>query len=464
MPLPLRRVLAALAAVAVGLVPIATVPAAAAASTNGSYPLSEKDFIALDEAVDTLEAAAAQANGGTSSFAPDPIDELVSLVPQSVYDEYPDYEGLIRGTVPDPVESGATIPPCVAAGSQLLPGLPPPYGYFPPATTNNFCLPNGPNGGCDVVRDNGLTFDFRAACRQHDLGYQFAPTTRVAVDNRFLVDMGSDCARRGGLRSWQKPFCYARAGIRYAFVRLIGGPFYGNTPRPGYNEPVPPGGVPPLPANTTCQQGSHAWLYYPPGGASLPRGAEVFLTGVVRVNSRIRFEFRNPEGTLLARHLTYFSQENCVVEHESERFNTAVLPLGPVVVTATFPRWEASDEVTQQLGTYTITAGGGSTTCEQYSHAWVHPGGTIVRGQTVYPTGVVRRDTRAYFAFYDSNGTLVASHVTQPARSNCVIHHEPEAMSTWSFPVGTVTAVATYTEWESDQVVTVPVTTFQVLG
>jgi hypothetical protein len=427
---------------------------------TGSQPVSEKDFAGLEARLDELEARGQE--------SPD-VEAVVGVVPQAVYDEFPGYAQLIRGGDPVPqfAQSGASIPPCVAQGSQLLSGFPPPYGYFAPASTNNFCLPNGPNGGCDIVAGSGLTFDFRAACRQHDLGYQWAPSTREAVDNRFLVDMQSDCARRTGWRAWQQPFCYGRAALRYAFVRAFGWVGYGNTERPGYNRPVPPTGVPPLVANTSCLQGSHGNVYYPPGGTSIPRGAIIYLSGVVRVNSRIRFEFRDSAGTLLATHLTYFAQENCVVEYESERFNTGLLPVGPVAVSATFPRWEASDEVTQQLGTYNITAGGGTTTCQQYTHPYVYTGtasSTFTRGAIIYPTGVVKRGTRVQFYFYDAGGALIATHLTAPARSNCVINHEPEAMSTVSFPLGAVSVVATYTEWETDQTVTRPVVTLNVVS
>lgn len=473
MQLRVRRALATLTVATLGVAVFAALPVTAGATDGpvGSNPVTEKDLDSLLQRLDVLEEAASQAQAGetggsTEDFQADPIDELVAMVPQAVYDEYPGYDGLIRGTAnpDDVIHTGASIPGCVAAGTRLLPGFPPPYGYYQPATTNNFCLPNDTNGGCSGVPDNGLTFDFRAACRQHDIAYHFAPTARSTVDGRFLTDMGSDCARRGGWRIWQQPYCYERAALYYLGVRLFGGLVYGNASRPGYNEPLPPGGFEPPPAPTTCLQPSHGTLYYPPGGANIPRGATIYLAGVVHQHSRIRFEFRNSSGTLLATHLTYFSEENCVVLYESERFNTSYLPVGPVAVSATFARWEASDEVTQQLGTYNITTGGGTTTCLQYTHAWVHPGGTIVQGQTVYPTGVVKRYTSVWFAFYDGGGTLVATHLTRPAGSNCVINYEPEAMSTWSFPVGTVTAVATYTEWESDQVVTVPVTTFQVVA
>lgn len=45
-----------------------------------------------------------------------------------------------------------------------------------------------------------------------------------------------------------------------------------------------------------------------------------------------------------------------------------------------------------------------------------------------------------------------------------MIHHEPEAMSTANFPLGAVSVVATYTEWETDQTVTRPVATLNVVS
>jgi hypothetical protein len=45
-----------------------------------------------------------------------------------------------------------------------------------------------------------------------------------------------------------------------------------------------------------------------------------------------------------------------------------------------------------------------------------------------------------------------------------VIHHEPEAMSTAGFPLGTVTVRATYTEWESDYQVTTTVGVYTVVA
>jgi hypothetical protein len=97
----------------------------------------------------------------------------------------------------------------------------------------------------------------------------------------------------------------------------------------------------------------------------------------------------------------------------------------------------------------------GSTTCNQYSHAWV--GGTqtaIVVGTIIYPTGVVRRNTSSYFNFVSRTGGPSYQHMTYAARDNCVVHHEPEARSTAGWQPGLYDIYATYTEWETDWVVT----------
>jgi hypothetical protein len=431
---------------------IAALPAApAAAQVEGSHPVTESDYVALSAQLDKL---------AESSDAGD-VESVVRLVPQQVYDEHPELVDIIRGA-PDPMftGSGPAIPGCPAQGRQLLAGFPAPYGHWQPNPTNNWCLPNGPNGGCGPswIRDSGLTFDFRAACRQHDLAYQFVPTDRYLVDLQFLVDMRADCARQP---SWAKPFCYGRAGLYYAAVAALGWCCYGNADKPGYNRPVPPGGMPPI-QSPPCAQSTHAWVHNPLGGPSVPRGSTIYLTGVTRKFSRVRFDFTDGANNLVASHLTYFSDDGCVIRHEPEAFNTARLPVGPVTVRATFTRWEDATTVTEPVATLQIGAGGGSTTCQQYSHVWIHPGGTITRGQVIYPTGVVRRGTRITFHFHDQGGALFASHTTAAARDNCVVHHEPEAMSTAGFPLGSVAVTATFTEWESDQVVTRPVTTLTV--
>ncbi|WP_283137172.1 hypothetical protein [Rhizohabitans arisaemae] len=72
------------------------------------------------------------------------------------------------------------------------------------------------------------------------------------------------------------------------------------------------------------------------------------------------------------------------------------------------------------------------------------PGGTLylnsANGYTMKltHTGDVRPRTRAVFDYIDpATGNLVDRHITNPSRSNGVIHHEPEEVQLF-FPAGTV--------------------------
>lgn len=414
-----------------------------AMAPDGSDPQSEA---AVDALVDQVEYAQS-------------TDQLLAMVPDAVYQEYPELPDLIRGTEPAAtsqfadavVHSGEEIPPCPAAGSRLLAGLPGPYGYYQPNPTNNWCMPNSEDNGCNFIEDHKWYYDFRGACRQHDLGYRWTPVGKFAIDNRFFTDMAADCSRRSIAT---KGLCYTAAGIVWFGVVAFGGFAYGNTQWPGYNTPGSPVA---LPANTGCAQASHARFETFGLGTTLRQGARVYLTGVVRKWSRVLFQFRNSAGTLVADHVTYFARDNCVVHHEQEGFNTRLLPQGTITVSATFTRWETNEVVTVALPTLQILPPAtGSTTCAQYSYGGVATFGstTLQQGATVYLTGVVKRYTPILFQFYDASGNWITSHQTQPARSNCVVHHEPEWFSTWRLPAGAVRVTATYVEWETDQWVT----------
>lgn len=116
---------------------------------------------------------------------------------------------------------------------------------------------------------------------------------------------------------------------------------------------------------------------------------------------------------------------------------------------------EADDRAALQCSENRYVRTAGSTTCNQYSHAWV--GGaqtTIMVGTTIYPTGVVRRNTPIYFNFVPRTGGPSYQHTTYPSRDNCVVHHEPEARSTAGWQPGLYDIYASYTEWETDWVVT----------
>jgi hypothetical protein len=153
--------------------------------------------------------------------------------------QLPPLDDLIRG---DPsalnavTHSGATIPGCPAAGLQLLPGFPAPYRFFSTNPANNWCMPNGPDNSCTAFPDTksvaGITiYDFRAACRQHDLGYRWVPASKIALDARIFVDAAADCARRNLVI---RPFCFSWAAVLFTGVFLFGGPSYGNSVREGY--------------------------------------------------------------------------------------------------------------------------------------------------------------------------------------------------------------------------------------
>jgi hypothetical protein len=468
-------VLAATLVSAIGAV--ATAPAAHAEAPDGSHPQSQSDYQNLLTQLQSTEASTL--TDGAASAAADQattdqptidqatvdqatIDQVMALVPQAMYDTDPALAGLIMGVAPvappAPVShSGPIIPGCPAGGAGLLPGYPAPYGLYSPNPTNNWCTPNGNDNFCSFSPDSGLTFDFRAACRQHDLAYRWTPvpsSQRGLVDGQLYLDMKADCARRNWV---SRVFCYPRAAIMYLFVLVFGGFAYGTSQWPGYNSP---GAAVPLPAPPGCTQPTHAFVYTAGQGDSPRRGSQIYLTGVVRSFSRIYFEFRDAAGTLVATHLTYFAGGNCVVNHEPEFFDVSRLPLGPIAVFATMTRFEDNQTVTQQVASLNVREGGGTTTCNQPTHAWVaFTTGPMPQGTTIYLTGVVRQYTPIVFRIYDQSGALVAVHQTQPARSNCVVHHEPEAFSTSLLSVGTYAVDATYVEWESDRTVTTRVAT-----
>jgi len=89
---------------------------------------------------------------------------------------------------------------------------------------------------------------------------------------------------------------------------------------------------------------------------------------------------------------------------------------------------------------------GNGSTCRQDSHAWVGGvGSTFTQGATMYPTGVVAAATRIVFDFVNpTTGQIVLRHVTNPSRANCVVHHEPEAVSSWNLPAGRIDVYAKF--------------------
>jgi hypothetical protein len=207
---------------------------------------------------------------------------------------------MIRGADPAALgvvtHSGAVIPGRPAAGLQLLPGLPAPYGHYTINPANNRCMPNGPDNGCNIYPDNGFTYDFPAACFTH-------------------------------------------AGIVITFVVTFGWTAYGNASRPGYNQPIPPGTTPTLEPAPTCRQPRpHAAGHRLATAAMSPRWS-------------CPFEFFDSSWNPAATHLTYFAEDSCVVRHEPEWSSSWRLPIGTIRVDATLLEWESDQWLTRQVGT-----------------------------------------------------------------------------------------------------------------
>jgi hypothetical protein len=82
--------------------------------------------------------------------------------------------------------------------------------------------------------------------------------------------------------------------------------------------------------------------------------------------------------------------------------------------------------------------------CGQPVHLWVAFNAEVSIGTPIYPTGIVVPNSGATFYWVDTSGAVVASHTTQAARANCVIHHEPESMNTSGFRPGLYAVYASY--------------------
>ena len=82
--------------------------------------------------------------------------------------------------------------------------------------------------------------------------------------------------------------------------------------------------------------------------------------------------------------------------------------------------------------------------CNQIAHVKIAFTNDLYAGGILYVAGVVVRGAYSNVYFYDVNGNLVKTHATQRARDNCVIHHEPEAISTYGMAPGYYYVYASY--------------------
>ncbi|HEV7671051.1 MAG TPA: hypothetical protein VGS22_21245 [Thermoanaerobaculia bacterium] len=407
---------------------------------------TEKELTAASDALDAATTA----------------EEAASLLPESVYQDHPELVTFIETGVlapppppPSTLFTGEQIPATPAAGGTLLPGLPPPYGLYTSNPTNNWGMPNSKNGGCgpEIIRGDGAYFDFRRACRQHDLAYRWTPvppSQRLQVENRLLHEMLYDCSLRGPVTG---ALCAIRAGIYFLGTTIGGGFSYGATPTPAYNTEGKPMTWP-VPYSF-CAQPSHPWVFTNGYGNRVPRAKPIYFTGVVRQHSRVLFQLIDGAGNVALQHMTHAARTNCVIHHEQEAIPAFYLPNGVYEVRALFTPWETEEVTVQILGNLEIFTPTGTTSCNQSSHVWVYSAQNPPHvGATIYPNGVVKGNTAATFTFVPRAGGTTRYHTTHAAQNNCVINYEPEARSTAGWAPGLYDIYAAYNEWETDGVVT----------
>lgn len=443
-------------------------------------PASPDDFKTLLTSV--VQAATPEAIAAALPESVRRLDVWSELAPGSKAIEAPDVEALFAsGTVP-PVDvllppdmatdvpsfarTGETPPGCPFEGEKLHPTLAQaglrPYGIYPTNPTNDWCMPNSPTGGCDVV---GNVWGFNRACRQHDLAYRWKPVSDLGripfVEGRLYRALLQVCASR---RWWQFVPCYATANLVIPFTIAFGGFAYGRGTTAGYSEPGGPEGwrqSPVTPPFDRCPTPAlYAQLYTGNYSTMILRGKPLYFTGVVRKYSKVRFQIRDLAGNLHLEHVTKPARDNCVVHHEPEAVSSNVLSPGEYQAFARFTTENATPVNTEQdvdvpLQRFSVFVPSGQTTCQAESGTYVFPAnrGAVVQNAVVYPTGVVRRHTRATFHVLNPAGQAVWTHTTQPARSNCVIHHEPEAR-VLNLPPGEYTLRTSYLAWENDAWVT----------
>lgn len=94
--------------------------------------------------------------------------------------------------------------------------------------------------------------------------------------------------------------------------------------------------------------------------------------------------------------------------------------------------------------------GGGIYHCEQIPHAFWGFSNDVVQGTIIYLTGVVVKNTPMHWGIYNQAGQLVREHWTQNSRDNCVVHHEPEGVSTAGLAPGYYYLYASYVKIVND--------------
>ncbi len=84
--------------------------------------------------------------------------------------------------------------------------------------------------------------------------------------------------------------------------------------------------------------------------------------------------------------------------------------------------------------------------CGQVTHAFWGFSNDVTQGTVIYLTGVVAPGTVMHWGIYNQAGQLVREHWTQKSRDNCVVHHEPEGVSTAGMAPGYYYLYASYVQ------------------
>lgn len=265
----------------------------------------------------------------------------------------------------------------------LEPGLPGPYGLYRANCANDFCMPDlpipepfcqRPETGDNMIRDGRNYGNIRDACYQLVLALAFQPAPLYFVLQQFERNIHRSCNEQFPAWSLNKYRCYGAAPVAAEEAAPLARQVYGRIPLPSFNLPSI-GNVPPFPhptpiRNTHANQPSHARLATCGPGGSAPcqgvgngrqiaAGTTLYLTGVVHPVSKMLFRFKDPSsGEVLGWFITDEAHENGVMHHERQAFNTGSLRAGPVVVEASYLRWEDNQPVTQDLLTMEIVAPG----------------------------------------------------------------------------------------------------------
>jgi hypothetical protein len=82
--------------------------------------------------------------------------------------------------------------------------------------------------------------------------------------------------------------------------------------------------------------------------------------------------------------------------------------------------------------------------CGQPTHAFWGFSNDVTQGTTIYLSGITAPNYPMIWGVYNQWGQRVRTHQTQGARSNCVVHHEPEGLSTAGLAPGYYYLYASY--------------------